>query len=168
MYNTYDSQNLYVDFPKTVEAPPGEPAGSKALNWMRATASEQVEACPIKFEAVSSQTDVYYLYSMYADSEFQHYLGSDATDDGYISASKAFSPKAGAMKVKLIINKALDGTTGNKKNEYIMQDFDTGRYVSYCDGGCSGGKWLSADYNKTSDAMVVELLPSGASPQPHC
>ena len=128
--------------------------------WFRATipSTQQKDACPVKFEAVPGKNDTYHLFSEFGDSEYQHYLGIDPKDRGFVSANKAYTPSNGAMSVKL--TKVGDPKTSTK---YTMTDVDTGKYISYCDGSCSGGKWLLADYTQ-SEAMVVDLVPSGAVP----
>ena len=40
------------------------------------------DAVPIRFDAVQGKKDVYNLYNMWGDSEYQHYLGQDSSHTG--------------------------------------------------------------------------------------
>eukprot|EP00658_Telonema_sp_P-2_P032994 TRINITY_DN2430_c0_g1_i1.p1 TRINITY_DN2430_c0_g1~~TRINITY_DN2430_c0_g1_i1.p1 ORF type:complete len:654 (+),score=156.53 TRINITY_DN2430_c0_g1_i1:294-2255(+) len=147
---------MYVGF-ALEDAPPGEPAGTKARVWFRATYAAQKDASPVKLVAVAGKKDVYHLFNMWGDSEYQHYLGTDSNNTGFVSSGGLYDPAGKAMPVLMT-------RVGNSTSRYTMTDETTSKYVSYCDGGCSNGKWLRADYTSESDAMVVELVPSGATP----
>jgi len=150
LYNTFASQDLYVGFALT-DAPPGEPPSSKQRSWFQASSPTQQLAAPLNFRAVPGHKDVYTLYNLWGDSEYQHYLGRDANDTYFISSSVNYT-NATAMRV-------LVEPTG-KAQEYTLVDNSTGNYISYMDDGA----WLRAAYASVSEAMTVQLVPAGASP----
>ena len=93
---------------------------------------------------------------MWGDSEYQHYLGADSNNKNYVSSGVLYT-RNNAMTIKMT-------AVPNSTATYTMADASTGLYLSYCDGSCSGGKWVLADYSSVDEAMTVQLIPSGATP----
>ena len=129
LYNDYASEDKFVSFAYT-DAPPGEAAGG---HWLRATYTAVADAMPIRFDKVNGHPDTYTLYNSWAAATRVASGPSrpDATSYTFLKGSCA-----AADALPLIV-------TNTTAGEYTMRSLG-GDYVSYCDGGCAGGRWLAA------------------------
>jgi len=156
LYDTYDRMNNFVSF-ATTAAPSGEPAGSTAKTWLRSAYSSSTDAIPLRFDAVAGKKDQYKLFSKWGDSEYDHYLGVDNANTGFVFNG---ATAADAMVVQVVESSS---STAQSK-EYVLINQSPGAaqglYVSYE----NDGSWIRANYNQLSDAMTVQLLPAGAAP----
>jgi hypothetical protein len=156
LYNTFAEsgvpENKWVSFAFSA-APSGVPSTGKE-HWLRATYTAVNDAMPTLFSAVAGQPHVYTLQNVWPGAT------------GYLCASK--SPQysflrsncsaAEAMKLKVTVPDI------RKPGIHVMQAVATSEYVSFCDSGCSGGRWLAASYTSLSDAMTLNLTDPGVVP----
>ena len=151
LYNTYANEDKYVSFAYTA-LPPGETDDTK--HWLRATYTSVSDAMPVHFEAVSGTPDLYKLRNMWPG--YEGYLCDQAQSGGsYMFMHTSCSEEAA---LPLLVVRNVTGT-------YTLQTTD-GKYVSYCDSGCSGGRWVSASYTGVADAMTLKLSDPGVAPPP--
>ena len=166
MYNTFVEssapEDKFVSFAES-DTPPGT---TGALHWLRATYTAVSDAMPTRFEAISGTTgnNTYVLRNVWeaycpggkCPPSYTGYLCQVAETGGsyeflHTSCSR---DKALPLRVHRLTN-----------GEYTLQT--TGdEYVSFCDGGCSGGKWLAASYTSAAEAMTLKLTDPGVAPPP--
>ena len=151
MYNTFGHEDKFVSFASTA-TPPGE-TGPK--HWLRATYTNVKDAMPTRFEAVAATPYAYKLYNAWPK------------DEGYLCAVKETGGSYMFLHSSCNASDAIVLTVKpNALGDYTMQDSSTKLYLSFCDSGCSGGKWLATSYKDPHDAMTVTLSDPGVVPPP--
>jgi len=165
LYNTFvesgKPEDKFVSFADT-DTPPGE---TGALHWLRAAYTAVTDAMPTYFEKVEGkESDLYLLRNVWPSycpggvcppSYTGYFCEVQQTNGSYMFLHTSCD------KSKALPLRAMRLTNG----EYTMATAD-GKYVSFCDGGCSGGKWLAASYSSASDAMTLKLTDPGVAPPP--
>ena len=107
---------------------------------------------PPLLDQVNGHPDTYTLYNSWAG------------DEGYICSVPSNSTSYAFLKGSCAAADALPLiVTNNTAGEYVMRSLG-GDYVSYCDGGCAGGRWLAASYSSAGDAMTLKLSDPGVAP----
>lgn len=167
--NTYAGEDKYVAF-EVSASPPSEPAGTPAGVWWNALHGHSASAAPIKFVAVSGESETYRLKADWRQVEYNHWLTVDATNEGYVSTSAALE-EASALEVKFVPYDPyvhVNHTTASS-GTFFMQVKRAGvvsdQYISYCDTSCNNEKWLRT-YTDVRDAMPVEMMMPLASNLP--
>jgi 3',5'-cyclic AMP phosphodiesterase CpdA len=157
IYDTDAHMGNYVSIAISA-APPGEPRGSTEQTWLRSLPTSFTAALPLRFEAVPGQKDRYQLFGQWVDSDYNHYIGVDNTNSGYVYMGAA---QKDAMVVQLVETAS---SIPNAKR-YVMVNQSPGaaqgRYVSWRG---ADGTWLRANYTSLADAMIVELRPNAPVP----
>jgi len=150
----------YISFAYT-DGPPGA-TGSEA--WLRADYSNVADAMPVQFHAVASKPHTYTLFNTWNQTAgYEKWLvtqtAAEAAADVSSSSESAYNfvhawgtTQAGALEVTI-------APQGERSGEFTMQNAADKTYVSYCDGGCSGGLWITSGYTDLNDAMTVKLIP---------
>ena len=101
---------------------------------------------------MNGHPDTYTLYNSWAGDEgYVCSVPSNSTSYAFLKGSCA-----AADALPLIV-------TNTTAGEYVMRSLG-GDYVSYCDGGCAGGRWLAASYSSAADAMTLKLSAPGVAP----
>lgn len=101
---------------------------------------------------------------MWADSEYDHFLHLTPQISGgsYLFLECAGGQdKASEIEFRLAISGENITSTADT---YNLVDSATGKYISFCSGGCANGDWVAGDYSSQSDAMPIQLVPKGSQP----
>ena len=158
MLTLFDSRahaNNYVGIAIAAH-PPGEPVGSTSQTWLRSLGNEANSALALRFEAMLShmpgQKDRYQLFGQWGDSDYDHYLGVDNADSGYVSMG---ATQEDAMVVQLVQVNSSDSAA----MQYVLINQSPGaaqgRYLG------ADPLWVRANHTNLVDAMTVELRPAG-------
>ena len=151
LFDSRVHENEYVGIAIAAH-PPGEPAGSTSQTWLRSLGNEAKGALPLRFEAMPGQRDCYRLFGLWGDSDYDHYLGVDNANSGYVSMG---ATQEDAMVVQVVQTNSSDPDA----LQYVLINQSPGpgqgRYIG------ADPLWVRANHTNLADAMTVELRPAG-------